>query len=86
MSHIIQFLSLLLPFLKRKTPQEITEFTDLIKNQYTYLMEVIEKFQKDYFELSDLVKSMNQEIITLNVQLKEALKLQCKDSSCNNRL
>lgn len=86
MKQIIQFITLLLPFLKKKSSQEIIEFSDLIKGQYTYLRDVIEKSQTDYFELSGLVNEMNKEIITLNKQLQEALSLQCKEKICPNRV
>jgi len=86
MKQIIQFITLLLPFLKKKSSQEIIDFSDLIKGQYTYLRDVIEKSQTDYFELSGLVKEMNKEIITLNRQLQEALSLQCKEKICPNRV
>ncbi len=86
MKQIIQFISLLLPFLKKKSSQEIIDFSDLVKGQYTYLRDVIEKSQTDYFELSGLVKEMNKEIITLNRQLQEALSLQCKEKICPNRV
>ncbi len=79
---IIEALGFILPFLRKKNPQEMKEFTELVKDQYTYLMNLVEKFQKDYFGLSEQVKTLYQEIAILNKQLSEALALQCNLREC----
>ncbi len=61
------------------------EFTDLVKGQFDYLMEQVTKFETDYFELSEKVRQMYQEMMTLNAQLTEALKGQCAVQLCKER-
>ncbi|WP_321425002.1 hypothetical protein [uncultured Bacteroides sp.] len=70
---IINILQVVLPFLKKKDAKQVQEFTDLVKNQFDYLMEQLTKFETDYFELSEKVRQMYQEMITLNAQLKNYL-------------
>lgn len=82
---IINILQMVLPFLKKKDARQVQEFTDLVKNQFDYLMEQITKFETDYFELSEKVRQMYQEIITLNAQLNAALKGQCLVTACKDR-
>jgi len=76
---------LVLPFLRKKDAKEMQDFTDLVKNQFDYLMEQITRFETDYFELSEKVRQMYQEIILLNAQLSESLKGQCLVTSCKER-
>ena len=63
----------ILPFLgsnrkKRKVmAQEVKEFSELVKDQYTFLMQQLEKVLKDYFDLSSKVKEMHTEIFSLRV-------------------
>ena len=47
---IFEWLLTILKLLKRD-PAKAREFTELVTDQYDYLVEQIEKFQKDYFEL-----------------------------------
>ena len=53
---IIEIIMTVLPFLgssrkKRKVmAQEVKEFSELVKDQYTFLMQQLEKVLKDYFE------------------------------------
>ena len=61
------------------------EFTELVKGQFDYLMEQINRLKTDYFELSEKVRQMYQEIITLNAQLSESLKTQCAVPGCKER-
>ena len=54
---IIEIIMTILPFLgnrkKRKAmAQDVKEFSELVKDQYTFLMEQLEKVLKDYFDLS----------------------------------
>ena len=60
---IIEIIMTILPFLgnrkKRKAmAQDVKEFSELVKDQYTFLMEQLEKVLKDYFDLSARVKEM----------------------------
>ncbi|WP_321437367.1 hypothetical protein [uncultured Bacteroides sp.] len=82
---IVNILQIVLPFLKKKDAKEMQDFTDLVKSQFEYLMEQVTRFEKDYFELSEKVKQMYQEIITLNAQLNTALKGQCLVTVCKER-
>ena len=85
-SELLNVVTLVLPFLKKKDARELQEFTELVKGQFDYLMEQITKFEIDYFELSEKVRQMYQEMITLNASLTEAMKLQCGVLDCKNRI
>lgn len=80
----------ILPFLgsnrkKRKVmAQEVKEFSELVKDQYTFLMQQLEKVLKDYFDLSSRVKEMHTEIFSLG-QLAQAAALQCINKECAQR-
>ena len=82
---IINILQVVLPFLKKKDARQVQEFTDLVKSQFDYLMEQITRFETDYFELSEKVRQMYQEMIILNAQLNAALKGQCLVTACKDR-
>ena len=81
----------LLPFLgggrkKREAmAQEVKEFSELVKNQYSFLMEQLEKVLKDYFDLSARVKEMHTEIFSLRDQLAQANAVQCLKKDCRQR-
>ena len=59
--------------------KEVREFSDLVKDQYSFLMEQLEKVLKDYFELSTKVKEMHAEIFSLKERLAEAMAMQCRN-------
>jgi hypothetical protein len=82
---IINILQVVLPFLKKKDAKQVQDFTDLVKSQFDYLMEQITRFETDYFDLSEKVRQMYQEIINLNAQLNTALKGQCIVTGCKDR-
>ncbi len=82
---LLNVITLVLPIFKKKSAREMQEFTDLVKNQFDYLMEQVTRFETDYFELSEKVRQMYQEIITLNARLSEALKQQCLVPACKER-
>jgi len=86
LNELLNVFTLLLPFLKKKDAKEMQDFTELVKSQFDYLMEQITRFETDYFELSEKVRQMYQEIITLNAQLSQSLKTQCAVQSCKERL
>ena len=59
--------------------------SELVKDQYTFLMEQLEKVLKDYFDLSARVKEMHTEIFSLREQLAQAATLQCVNKECLQR-
>ncbi|WP_321437506.1 hypothetical protein [uncultured Bacteroides sp.] len=85
LNELLNVFTLLLPFLKKKDAKEMQDFTELVKSQFDYLMEQITRFETDYFELSEKVRQMYQEIITLNAQLSQSLRTQCAVQSCKER-
>ena len=87
---IIDIIMTVLPFFGgRKNPQqmmqEVKEFSELVKEQYNFLMQQLEKVLKDYFNLSDRVKEMHSEIFSLKGKLSEAIALQCVNKECIQR-
>ena len=86
---IIEIIMTVLPFLgssrkKRKVmAQEVKEFSELVKDQYTFLMQQL--VLKDYFDLSSRVKEMHTEIFSLRGQLAQAAALQCSNKDCTQR-
>ncbi len=55
-----------------------------MKDQYTFLMQQLEKVLKDYFDLSSKVKEMHTEIVSLRGQLAQAAALQCINKEVHN--
>lgn len=87
---IIDIVMTILPFFgskKKKAAmvQEVKEFSELVKDQYGFLMEQLEKVLKDYFDLSSKVKEMHAEIFSLKEQLAQALTWQCGNKECGQR-
>lgn len=62
------------------------EFSELVKDQYGFLMDQLEKVLKDYFDLSAKVKEMHAEIFSLREQLTQAAVLECRKRECKQRL
>ena len=87
---IIDIIMTVLPFFggrkkRQQMMQEVKEFSDLVKEQYNFLMQQLEKVLKDYFNLSDRVKEMHSEIFSLKGKLSEAIALQCVNKECIQR-
>ena len=87
---IIEIIMAIIPFLggrrKRKEMiEEVESFTNLVKGQYSFLMEQLEKVLKDYFDMSARVKEMHAELFELKEQLSKALEMRCENTSCNLR-
>ncbi|MEY8687133.1 hypothetical protein AB9N12_13690 [Bacteroides sp. AN502(2024)] len=87
---IIDIIMSILPFLggrkkRQQMLQEVKEFSELVKEQYSFLMQQLEKVLKDYFNLSDCVKEMHSEIFSLKGKLSEAVTLQCVKKECIQR-
>ena len=87
---IIDIIMTVLPFFggrkkRQQMMQEDKEFSELVKEQYNFLMQQLEKVLKDYFNLSDRVKEMHSEIFSLKGKLSEAIALQCVNKECIQR-
>ena len=87
---IIDIIMTVLPFFggrkkRQQMMQEVKEFSELVKEQYNFLMQQLEKVLKDYFNLSDCVKEMHSEIFSLKGKLSEAIALQCVNKECIQR-
>ena len=87
---IIDIIMTVLPFFggrkkRQQMMQEVKEFSELVKEQYNFLMQQLEKVLKDYFNLSDRVKDMHSEIFSLKGKLSEAIALQCVNKECIQR-
>ena len=87
---IIDIIMTVLPFFggrkkRQQMMQEVKEFSELVKVQYNFLMQQLEKVLKDYFNLSDRVKEMHSEIFSLKGKLSEAIALQCVNKECIQR-
>ena len=87
---IIDIIMTVLPFFggrkkRQQMMQEVKEFSELVKEQYNFLMQQLEKVLKDYFNLSDRVKEMHSEIFSLKGELSEAIALQCVNKECIQR-
>ena len=87
---IIDIIMTVLPFFggrkkRQQMMQEVKEFSELVKEQYNFLMQQLEKVLKDYFNLSDRVKEMHSEIFSLKGKLSEAIALQCVNNECIQR-
>ncbi len=87
---IIDIIMTVLPFFggrkkRQQMMQEVKEFSELVKEQYNFLMQQLEKVLKDYFNLSDRVKEIHSEIFSLKGKLSEAIALQCVNKECIQR-
>ena len=87
---IIDIIMTVLPFFggrkkRQQMMQEVKEFSELVKEQYNFLMQQLEKVLKDYFNLSDRVKEMHSEIFSLKGKMSEAIALQCVNKECIQR-
>lgn len=87
---IIDIITAILPFFggrkkRQQMMQDVKEFSELVKEQYGFLMKQLEKVLKDYFDLSDRVKEMHSEIFSLKGKLSEAVTLQCVNKECIQR-
>ena len=84
---IIDIIMTVLPFFggRKKRQQMMQEVKELVKEQYNFLMQQLEKVLKDYFNLSDRVKEMHSEIFSLKGKLSEAIALQCVNKECIQR-
>ena len=87
---IIDIIMTVLPFFggrkkRQQMMQEVKEFSELVKEQYNFLMQQLEKVLKDYFNLSARVKEMHSDTFSLKGKLSEAIALQCVNKECIQR-
>jgi len=82
---LIETVSGLRPFLRRKDARDVKEFTDLVMTQYQFLATELDKMLKDYLGLAELMKKLHREIRHLNTQLMEADLLKCLTTDCTRR-
>ena len=73
---VVECLVAILPFFRKKGTAK--EFSELITDQYGFLMVQLEKALKDYFDLSAKVKEMHEEIFSLREQ-------RCRNTECELR-
>ncbi len=69
----------------KSDPAKAREFTDLVTDQYDYLVVQIEKFQRDYFELCERIKTLYTEISGLREEMSKNAGLKCNVADCNQR-
>ena len=70
----------------KSDPAKAREFTELVTDQYDYLVLQIEKFQKDYFELCERIKLLYTEISGLREEMSKDAGLKCNVKDCNTRI
>ena len=69
----------------KSDPAKAREFTELVTDQYDYLVEQIEKFQKDYFELCERIKLLYTEISGLREEMSRNAGQKCIVTDCSVR-
>ena len=72
--------------LVKSDPAKAREFSDLITDQYDFLVEKIEQFQTDYIELCERIKLLYVEIAGLREEISKNAGLKCTVTDCNRRL
>ena len=82
---LFEWLLTLLKLLKND-PAKAREFSELVTNQYDFLVEKIEQFQTDYIELCERVKILYVEITSLREEISKSAGLKCGVTDCNRRL
>ncbi len=69
----------------KSDPAKAREFTDLVTDQYDYLVVQIEKFQRDYFELCERIKTLYTEISGLREEMSRNAGQKCMVADCKQR-
>ncbi len=69
----------------KNDPAKAREFSELITDQYDFLVEKIEQFQIDYFDLSTRIKLLYVEITSLREEISKSAGLRCYLTDCNQR-
>jgi len=70
----------------KNDPAKAREFSDLVRDQYDFLVEKIEQFQTDYIELCERIKLLYVEIASLREEINKNASLKCNAIDCNRRL
>lgn len=77
---MLECLLAFLPFLSKRSKKKVEkmkEFSELVREQYGFLVGQLEKVLQDYFGLSARVKEMHTEIFSLKAELAKALTCRC---------
>ena len=72
---MLECLLAFLPFLSKRSKKKVEkmkEFSELVREQYGFLVGQLEKVLQDYFGLSARVKEMHTEIFSLKAELAKA--------------
>jgi len=60
-------------------------FSDLVQNQFDYLINKLDEYQKGYYEISDHTFALLDQMSALKAELITAKLSQCTVSNCKNR-
>ena len=86
---MLECLLAFLPFLSKRSKKKVEkmkEFSELVREQYGFLVGQLEKVLQDYFGLSARVKEMHTEIFSLKAELAKALTCRCMRENFDRRL
>ena len=75
---VLECLMAYLPFLSKrgkKKMEKMKKFSELVREQYAFLVGQLEKVLQDYFGLSTRVKEMHTEIFSLKTKLVKELQV-----------
>ena len=85
---VLECLMAFLPFLSKrgkKKMEKMKEFSELVREQYAFLVGQLEKVLQDYFGLNTRVKEMHTEIFSLKTKLVKELLRRCMREGCDKR-
>ena len=63
--------------------EKMKKFSELVREQYAFLVGQLEKMLQDYFGLNTRVKEMHTEIFSLKTKLVKELPRRCMRESCD---
>lgn len=69
----------------KKKMEKMKKFSELVREQYAFLVGQLEKMLQDYFGLNTRVKEMHAEIFSLKTKLVKELLRRCMRESCDKR-
>ena len=85
---VLECLMAYLPFLSKrgkKKMEKMKKFSELVREQYAFLVGQLEKVLQDYFGLSTRGKEMHTEIFSLKTKRVKELPRRCMRESCDKR-
>lgn len=88
---VLECLMAFLPFLsgrgkkRAERMKKVKEFSELVREQYEFLVAQLEKVLQDYFGLSERIKEMHTEMFSLRTELAEGLAHRCMRRECGDR-